>query len=79
MAEKSEKIILFNVGVKFGLLTKGTMTALYQAETFKPFTNENVQDLVDGGAIFEIRPATPQEMNWTYKELGKYHYNNTNI
>lgn len=74
--KKEAKIVLFNIGQKFGFLTNGTMKPYYQANSFKPYSYSDIQELADKDVVFEIRPATPQEMNWSYKELGKYHYQN---
>ena len=76
--KKEETIItLFNIGTKFGVLTNGTMKPYYQVEKYKPFSHNDVQEMVDKGMNIEIRPATQPEMNFAYKELGKYHYNNS--
>lgn len=77
--EKKENniITLFNVGTKFGHLTNGVIKPYYQAEVFKPFTPSDIQNLADKGFEIQIRTATKQEMNWTYMELGKYHFNNS--
>jgi hypothetical protein len=74
--KENKNINLFNIGTKFGVLTKGLMTSYYEEETYKPHTPANVQALADKGYNINIRPATNQEMNWAYKELGKYYYNN---
>lgn len=75
--KEENNIKLFNIGTKFGVITKGFMTSYYEEESFKPHTPANVQALADKGYNITIRNATNQEMNWAYKELGKYHYNNS--
>jgi hypothetical protein len=70
-------ITLFNIGTKFGVLTNGLMTPYYQVEKYKAYSQKDVQSLADEGWTIEIKPASQQEMNWSFKELGKYHYNNS--
>lgn len=70
-----KKLLLFNVGTKFGLLSEGIIKPYYEIDKFTPYTHSDVQALVDKGTIVEIRPAKQPELNWTYKELGKIIYN----
>jgi len=78
--EKKEPITfeLFSIGNDFKTMSENKISSLYEVKTFKMWTYMDIELALYKGDSINIRPATHQEMNWAWKELGKLIHENFN-
>jgi hypothetical protein len=67
---------LFHIGSDFHTMSDSKMSSLYEAKTFKRWDYGQVISELSKFNNVNIRPATHQEMNWAWKELGKLTHEN---
>lgn len=67
-----EKIELFFIGDNFYEESQTRMSSIYVAGSYKRFDWGFVNCLLREGKSVFIRPATKDELEWAYKEIGQF-------